>query len=94
MIVSDIFTSPRPPGAKPAFASSRESAARVAADWLCLAAAPVFAIMAMLTAPSGGQHLMLCAAMPDAPPLGGMTAMYLLMSVFHLPPWLKLIFGR
>jgi hypothetical protein len=32
----------------------------------------------------------LCSARPGGLPIGGMTAMYLLMSVFHLPPWLKL----
>jgi hypothetical protein len=32
--------------------------------------------------------------MQHASPLGGMTLMYLLMSVFHAAPWLKLICGR
>jgi hypothetical protein len=27
-------------------------------------------------------------------PTDGMSAMYLLMSLFHLSPWLKLAFGR
>jgi hypothetical protein len=27
-------------------------------------------------------------------PLGGMAPMYLLMSVFHATPWLRLIAGR
>jgi hypothetical protein len=26
--------------------------------------------------------------------LGGMVPMYALMSAFHSPPWLRLIFGR
>jgi hypothetical protein len=30
----------------------------------------------------------------NASPLSGMVPMYLLMSVFHLPPWLKLIASR
>jgi hypothetical protein len=38
-----------------------------------------------------GQADILCAA---AAPLSGMTAMYLLMSAFHLPPWLRLIASR
>jgi hypothetical protein len=66
-----------------------------AADWLCLAAAPAFAIMALLTAVhDGGQMAMICAATPDASPLGGMVPMYLLMSAVHLAPWLRLILGR
>jgi hypothetical protein len=64
-------------------------------DWLCLAAAPTFAIMALLTGGFGdGQMAMMCAAAPDASPLNGMAAMYLLMSAFHLTPWLKLISRR
>jgi len=65
---------------------------RGAADWLGLAAAPTFAIMALLIAvPGDGQ--MNCSSGPDALPLNGMVAMYLLMSAFHLPPWLRLIAG-
>ena len=66
-----------------------------AADWLCLAAAPAFAIMALLTAVhDGGQMAMICAAAPDASPLDGMVSMYLLMGAVHLAPWLRLIRGR
>jgi hypothetical protein len=66
-----------------------------AADWLCLAAAPTFAIMALLTGVlGGGQMAMICSTAPDASPLGGMAAMYLLMSAFHSAPWLRLIFRR
>jgi hypothetical protein len=66
-----------------------------AADWLCLAAAPTFAIMALLTGVlGGGQMAMTCSTAPDASPLGGMAAMYLLMSAFHSAPWLKLISMR
>jgi hypothetical protein len=64
-------------------------------DWLGLAAAPTFAIMALLTGGLGrGQMAAMCLTAPDASPLGGMAAMYLLMSTFHLTPWLKLVFGR
>ena len=67
--------------------------ARVAADWLPLAAAPIFAVMALLTGIHGaGAPDALCAH--DASALGGMAAMYLLMSIFHLAPWLNLIIGR
>jgi hypothetical protein len=66
-----------------------------AADWLCLAAAPTFAVMALLTGvQSGGQPELLCSAMHDASPLGGMVPMYVLMAAFHLSPWLKLISRR
>jgi len=61
--------------------------------WLSLAAAPTFATMALLTRIHGGAPDMICAAM-GASPLNGMAPMYLLMSVFHLAPWLKLISGQ
>ncbi len=64
------------------------------ADWLCLAAAPTFAIMALITGVSGGPPDMLCSAAHDKSPLSGMVAMYVLMSAFHLTPWLKLISSR
>ncbi len=65
-----------------------------AADWLCLAAAPTFAIMALLTGVGGGPPGMLCSAAQDASPLSGMVPMYVLMTAFHSTPWLKLISGR
>ena len=67
--------------------------ARAAADWLSLAAAPTFAVMALMTA-SGGQPQWLCAAAHLGLPLNGMVPMYLLMSAFHTGPWLRLISGR
>ena len=71
------------------------AAARGAADGLCLAAAPTFAIMALLTGVLGGGPTdMLCSAAQNASPLSGMVPMYLLMSAFHLAPWLKLISAR
>jgi hypothetical protein len=66
-----------------------------AADGLCLAAAPTFAIMALLTGVlAGGPTDMLCSATHDASPLSGMAPMYLLMSAFHSAPWLKLVSSR
>jgi hypothetical protein len=66
-----------------------------AANWICLAAAPIFAIMALITgARGGGSHDLFCAAMQDASPLSGMAWMYLLMSAFHSAPWLKLVASR
>jgi hypothetical protein len=64
------------------------------ARWLCLAASPTFALMAVLTAVAGGGPMeMLCASGRGAP-LSGMVPMYLLMSAFHAPPWLRLLGGR
>ena len=67
---------------------------RGAADWLYLAAAPTFAIMALLTAVLGGGPADALCSIAGSSPLGGMMPMYLLMSAFHLAPWLKLIAGR
>jgi hypothetical protein len=66
-----------------------------AADWLSLAAAPTFAFMALLTAvPGGGPLDMLCSGATGASSFSGMVLMYLLMSAFHLAPWLRLISSR
>jgi hypothetical protein len=68
--------------------------ARTAADWLYLAAAPTFAIMALLTGVLGGGPADALCSIAGMSPLAGMMPMYLLMSAFHLAPWLKLIAGR
>jgi len=87
-------------------ADTRESrvAAPGAADWLSLAAAPTFAMMALLTSFAGsGAPEMLCMSGSttwlsttwlSTSWLTGMVPMYLLMSAFHSAPWLKLIFRR
>jgi hypothetical protein len=68
------------------------AAARGIAKWLGLAAAPTFAIMALLTAVLGdGKMAMMCSTAQDPSSLGGMVPMYLLMSAFHSAPWLKLM---
>jgi hypothetical protein len=73
-------------------ATRRNAAALRAADGLALAAAPTFAIMALLTGVlGGGPPDMFCSAAQAASPLSGMVPMYLLMSAFHSAPWLKLI---
>jgi hypothetical protein len=90
-----------------AYASSRSdvavgcdisaAAARGAADWLGLTAAPTFAVMALLTVAGllgGGQAEILCSAGRGVSPLSGMVLMYLLMSAFHSRPWLKLMSSR
>ena len=65
-----------------------------AAQWLGLAAAPTFAIMALWTGFFSGHPDMLCMAMQGTSPMSGMTMMYLLMSAFHAAPWLKLVSCR
>ncbi|HET6607141.1 MAG TPA: hypothetical protein VFG62_10755 [Rhodopila sp.] len=72
---------------------SRTAAALGLADLLCLAGAPVFAIMALGTCVlDAGAAGLLCSA--GHGPLTGMAPMYWLMSLFHLAPWLRLISGR
>jgi hypothetical protein len=68
--------------------------ARVAADWLGLGAAPAFAIMALMTVCLGGGMEPLCSATQHLSLMSGMIPMYLLMSAFHVGPWLRLITGR
>jgi hypothetical protein len=65
-----------------------------AAGWLGLAAGPTFAIMALWTGLFSGQQGALCMAMQGSSPMSGMTLMYLLMSAFHVAPWLRLISSR
>jgi hypothetical protein len=59
---------------------------------LYLAAAPTFAVMAVLTYFSGNADMM-CSAAHGAW-LSGMVPMYALMSAFHSGPWLKWIIRR
>ncbi|WP_316976325.1 hypothetical protein [Shumkonia mesophila] len=61
---------------------------RDAASWLGLAASPTFALMAWFSA--NDMQAMMCSSGPGILPIGGMAWMYLLMSFFHLSPWLKL----
>ncbi|MHC2335133.1 hypothetical protein [Bradyrhizobium sp. USDA 4454] len=59
-----------------------------AARWLSLAAAPTFAVMALLATMTPAD--MICGAMQGPLSLQGMVPMYVLMSAFHLAPWLRL----
>ncbi|TPI32941.1 hypothetical protein FJW08_07100 [Mesorhizobium sp. B3-2-1] len=78
--------------------SAENAAPRGIADWLCLAAAPTFAVMALVSCLQGGDGTMLCMGANPSPLAGpiltGMPAMYLLMSAFHLAPWLRAISRR
>jgi hypothetical protein len=70
---------------------SRNRPEAVTFGWLSLAASPSFALMALVTGLShNGGADMLCSAAHGPWSIGGMAPMYLLMSVFHAAPWLKL----
>jgi uncharacterized RDD family membrane protein YckC len=74
---------------RPDSPTRRKSAALGAVDGLAFAASPTFALMAWIAAGTVSA-IPLCSSGPSVLPIDGMTAMYLLMSVFHLPPWLTL----
>jgi hypothetical protein len=67
--------------------------ARGAGGWLALAASPTFTFMAWIAA-NDTHPVALCTAGSSLLPIHDMTAMYLLMSLFHLSPWLGLASGR
>jgi hypothetical protein len=64
-----------------------------AAAWLTLAASPTFALMALIAA-NDAPPIALCSSGSSILPIDGMTAMYLMMSLFHLSPWLRIAFGH
>jgi hypothetical protein len=64
------------------------------AEWLGLAATPTFAVMALLAGPLGGGRMEMLCLSGYGTALGGMVPMYLLMSAFHAPPWLRLVRRR
>lgn len=69
--------------------SGRPMTARLA-NGLHLAATPVFAAMALLTGMSDDPMSQICSIGAGSP-IDGMLPMYLLMSVFHSPPWIRLM---
>jgi hypothetical protein len=76
-------------------AGGRKRAEASAVRLLSLAATPTFAVMALLSAVHGyAMPDMICAATRGASLLSGMVPMYLLMSAFHLAPWLRLFAHR
>jgi hypothetical protein len=73
--------------------SAKAWQAHGAAGWLARAASPSFALMACIAA-NHASPIAFCSSGPNLLPIDGMTAMYLLMSLFHLSPWLKLASAR
>ena len=71
----------------------REATSFKVTDALTLAASPTFALMALLTGILGDSAAVLCST-GHASSLSGMTTMYLLMSAFHVTPWMRLVLGR
>ena len=69
--------------------SARPWQARGAAGWLALAASPTFALMAWIAA-NATPTIAFCSSGSSILSIHGMTAMYVLMSLFHLTSWLKL----
>jgi hypothetical protein len=74
-----------------AYAMRGDAAGTPAASLLSLAAAPTFVVMALWSAIAGGPAEMMCGSGDSTLSLNGMTAMYALMSVFHVSPWLTLL---
>jgi hypothetical protein len=62
-----------------------------AASLLSLAAAPTFVAMTLWSAVAGGPEQMMCSSGGSALSPNRMAAMYALMSIFHVSPWLTLI---
>jgi len=67
-----------------------KAAGSPAASLLVLAATPTFAVMALWSTAAGGPAEMICNGGSAFCP-NGMAAMYALMSVFHVSPWLTLL---
>jgi hypothetical protein len=63
--------------------------ARDASGWIGLAAAPSFAVMALIAA-TETPRMAVCAPASAMPAIDGMAWMYLLMSLSHLSPWLTI----
>ncbi len=74
-------------------AASTDRRASDGPAWLNLAASPTFALMASLTA-LDTPDLGMCSATSAWLPVNDMALMYLLMSLFHLTPWLRLLSRR
>lgn len=64
------------------------------ATGLAFAAAPAFALMVVVSGLPAEAMPVTCLGGPETSLFGGMPWMYAMMSVVHLPPWLKLIAAR
>ncbi len=85
----EVMTDVRPVRAAIGRDSRRFAAGAIEA--LSFAAAPTFAVMALLTAAFGGGASDVLCSTQGGFPLTGMVPMYVLMSGVHLGPWLKLM---
>lgn len=63
------------------------------ASRLRFAATPTFALMAWISA-VGSPGMTMCSAASAFVPIDDMALMYLLMSLFHVSPWLQLLSAR
>ena len=89
--LSTCSRSALPEGKASAVSAGRRIGDLRLADWLSLAAAPTFITMTVATALVGDTSMMtMCSGGQGTFPLTGMATMYLLMSAFHLSPWLRL----
>jgi hypothetical protein len=79
--------------AAPEKAASSPRATIDAAGWLGLAVAPTCALMAWISA-VGSPGMTMCSAASAFAPINDMALMYVLMSLFHLSPWMKLLSAR
>ena len=68
-----------------------DAAGTPATSLLALAAAPTFVGMALWSAVADGPAEMMCSGAGSVLSLNVMAAMYALMSVFHVSPWLTLL---
>jgi len=79
----------------PVFDSSTRTFSARALRLLCLAPTPTFALLGLLcAAQEGSLESLVCSAGHGSSPLTGMVSMYLLMSVFHSAPWIRMIAQR
>ncbi len=85
---ADRATGDRRPPRRPCLAWQRSAAI------LSLGAAPAFLAMAVLAWCAPAAPDLLCMAGARGVPASGMVPMYLLMSVFHLPAWLRFLARR